>query len=217
MGQNFKAIVKEVLERCDDKEVEIFDMIAQRLWLRRNAVIHGEIFMEPNKLFRLAIEAVEEFHKAQEEGKIDSLRDPQTEALQVVEKWSPPPGDFVKMNWDAATDISQGRIGLGCVARSSNGCFLAARSRTSKARAEPAVVEALAAAQAVAFAREMGFRQIIFERDALKIVNDVNSEGPCTSTHGHFVKGIQAEMQAFEKVYFNYVRRDANNAAHWIA
>ena len=173
--------------------------------------------MEPNKLFRVAIEAVEEFHKAQEEGKMDSLRDPQTEALQVVEKWSPPPGDFVKMNWDTAIDISQGRIGLGYIARSSNGCFLAARSRTRMARVEPAGAEALAATHAVAFAREMGFGQIIFEGDALKIVNDVNSEGPCTSMHGHFVKGIQAEMQAFEKVYFNYVRRDANNAAHRLA
>ena len=173
--------------------------------------------MEPNKLFRVAIEAVEEFHKAQEEGKLDSLGDPQIEALQVVEKWSPPPSDFVKMNWDATTSISQGRIGLGCIAQLSTGYFLATRSRTRMARVEPAVVEALAAAHAVAFAREMGFGQIIFEGDALNIVNDVNSEGPCTSMHGHFVKGIQAEMQAFEKVYFNYVRRDANNAAHRLA
>jgi hypothetical protein len=63
----------------------------------------------------------------------------------------------------------------------------------------------------------MGFRQIIFEGDAQTIVKEVNSESPCTSLHGQFVEGIQSKMKALEEVQFNYVKRGANNVAHWLA
>jgi hypothetical protein len=110
VGQNFMQIFKEVPAKCDTKEVEFFAMTARRLWLRCNAVIHGEKFMDPNKLLRAAIAELEDYHRAHEEGILDG----QQEVQQVPEKWSPPPTDFVKMNWDAAIDKRQGRVGLGC-------------------------------------------------------------------------------------------------------
>jgi hypothetical protein len=34
---------------------------------------------------------------------------------------------------------------------------------------------------------------------------------------GQFVAGIQAELKTFEKVHFNFVRREANTVAHRLA
>ena len=72
-------------------------------------------------------------------------------------RWAPPPIDIVKINWDAAVNVEQGCIGLGCVARSSTGCFLAARCVVKKISADPTVAEAIAALYATVFGKELGY------------------------------------------------------------
>ncbi|XP_059441722.1 uncharacterized protein LOC132174026 [Corylus avellana] len=140
-----------------------------------------------------------------------------SEVRQHVEIWKAPPIGLVKMNWDAAVDSKQGKIGLGCIARTSNGAFLAAQSMTKMFRTEPAVAEALATSYAVIFSRELGLQRIIFKGDAQTIVKEVNKEGPCLSKYGLLVEGIQGEMRTFETAQFNFVRREANKAAHRLA
>jgi ribonuclease HI len=83
---------------------------------------------------------------------------------------SRPTAYFVKINWDTAMETKQGRIGLGCVARSSRGSFLAAQSVLKKTNAEPIVAKALLALYATIFGRQLGFRKVIFEGDAQVIV-----------------------------------------------
>jgi hypothetical protein len=110
--------------------------------------------------------------------------------------------------------MQQGCIGLGCVAMSSMGCFLAARCVVKKISVDPTVAKALAALYATVFGREMGYRQVIFEGDAQVIVMEVNREGLCTTRYGQFVEGIQSVLNGFESVYFTHVMREANNVAH---
>jgi ribonuclease HI len=121
------------------------------------------------------------------------------------------------MNWDAAADIKQGRVGLGCIARTSTGAVLAARSLTKVIRVDPAMAEALAALYAIVFGLEMGYNRVICEGDAQKIIQDVNEEGPCTSRYGNVIEGIKSEMRKFEYVCFSHVVREANSAAHQLA
>lgn len=106
---------------------------------------------------------------------------------------------------------------LGCIARTSTGAFQAARSMTMVTRAEPVVAEALAALYAIGFGRELGFQRVILVRDAQTIVKEVNREGLCTNSYGHFVEGIQSEMRAFETAQFIHVNKEANNIAHRLA
>jgi hypothetical protein len=61
------------------------------------------------------------------------------------------------------------------IARGEAGCFLSACSIKKRMLVLPVVAEAIAAFHAMLFAKEKGFTQVIFEGDALTVVNDVNS------------------------------------------
>jgi hypothetical protein len=49
-GRSFKQILKEVASRCEKDDVELFAIVARRLWLRRNDFIHGGNFMHPTQV-----------------------------------------------------------------------------------------------------------------------------------------------------------------------
>jgi ribonuclease HI len=82
-----------------------------------------------------------------------------------------------KVDWDAAVDKKNGRIGLGIVVQDYEGVVLAARSTTKNFLANHVVVEALVAFHAIELCREIGFFDIILERDVLPIVNTVKTTG----------------------------------------
>jgi hypothetical protein len=56
----------------------------------------------------------------------------------------PLPSGMVKLNWDAALDIHNKKIGLGIIVRDDNGLFLAAYSKQQSIEVTPVVVETLA-------------------------------------------------------------------------
>jgi hypothetical protein len=45
---DFLQIFSEVSSKCNKEEIELFAVLARRLWLRRNDVVHGGILMHPN-------------------------------------------------------------------------------------------------------------------------------------------------------------------------
>jgi hypothetical protein len=110
VGKSFKEIFSDILEVGESKEIEIFVVTARRLWLRRNAVLHGEKFLDPNQLVREALESLEAFQyhngvqKDENQGTEVAVTEPS------VNRWLPPKADFVKINWDAAVETKRGRI-----------------------------------------------------------------------------------------------------------
>jgi ribonuclease HI len=186
---------------------------ARRLWLRRNAVSHGEQFTPPNQLIWEVRAAVADFEKAnlREHHDFSHLRQ-----YNMVH-WQPPPANTVKINWDAAVDNRNGRIGLGCIAWNSEGVFLAGRSITKETVADSMMAEAIAAMHAVLFGKERGYKRVIFEGDALRVIQAINDSGLQQSCFRNFVEGIRVEMQFMEQVAFIHVVRGANDDAHILA
>jgi hypothetical protein len=76
--------------------------------------------------------------------------------------WSAPPLNFLKVNWDATTNLSKGCIGLGIVIRNSIRDFLEAKCIMHPRNLEASLGEALAAFWTVKFCLEMGFHEVIF-------------------------------------------------------
>jgi ribonuclease HI len=212
-GLNFIGLFEELVERCDISDLTTFAVTARLLWLRRNAVIHGETFTHPNQIIRQVESILEEFQKANEG------RQHETQQPRILDPiiWQPPPVNIVKINWDAAVDLKNGRIGLGCIARNSDGVFLAGRSITKEATVDPTTAEAIAAIYAVIFGKEQGYRQIVFEGDALRVVQAINDTYSRQSCFGHFVEGIKMELQSLEQGVFTHVAREANGDAHVLA
>jgi hypothetical protein len=62
----------------------------------------------------------------------------------------------VKVNWDAALNSKGGCIGLGIVARDSQGCFLGAKCVVQHVVVDPKTTKAMAALWAVQFCKESG-------------------------------------------------------------
>jgi ribonuclease HI len=79
------------------------------------------------------------------------------------------------------------------------------------------VVEAMAALHAMMVGKEIGAMNIIFEGDALQIVNAVNDPLQCDSSFGHFVEDVKWVLWSFNSYVFQHVGREANYAAHGIA
>jgi hypothetical protein len=92
--------------------------------------------------------------------------------------------------------------------------FLAGRGLTKECIANPTTAEALAAVYVVIFRKKRGYRQIIFKGNAMQIVQAIKDNNTLQRCYGHFVEGIQAELQTLGKGVFNYVAREANGDAH---
>ena len=49
-GMTFRRVVEAVLVKCSLKDRIFFVGAAQRIWLRRNEVVHRGVFVHPNTL-----------------------------------------------------------------------------------------------------------------------------------------------------------------------
>ncbi|KAK8708169.1 hypothetical protein V6N13_059214 [Hibiscus sabdariffa] len=77
------------------------------------------------------------------------------------------------------------------------------------------VAEAIACKQAVQFAKELRFSNVVVEGDSLTMFKKINSCAPDRSVVASIVFDIKELSLDFHSIIF--VRRDANNAAHVLA
>jgi len=59
---------------------------------------------------------------------------------------------------------------------------------------EPDIDEIVAASEAVIFCKDVGFRDVIMEGDALNVVKEINSAPPYLSRLGHFYSCVQGSQ-----------------------
>lgn len=206
-GREFIRIFEEMAANSDIKELEIFSVIARRIWLRRNLVVHEDSFLHPNQVVRESVTSLEEYWNAND--RVTEATDQQATLTTIP--WQLPPTMMLKINWDAAMGEKCGRIGLGVIARDCWGRVLIARSMTKMLDVH------LATAAALAAVKELGANGLIIEGDAKKVVQAVNSHLPCNSSYRHLMEDIQAGMEAFSNSSFNFIPRYGNFAAHGLA
>ena len=83
--------------------------------------------------------------------------------------WEKPKFGWVKCNVDAVVFASQGKIGFGCVLRSSEGCFLAARCAGMAGSFGAQEAEALGIREAPSWLKGVQFPCVIIEIDCLQV------------------------------------------------
>ena len=126
--------------------------------MQRNSVIHGENFAHPAQLLCDAQNFLEEFQRVNSKAQHE---EPNIKDVMHMH-WKPPPRNMIKLNWDARMNTKEGRVGLGLIARDSQGNCLAAWSMSLEIQTEATVAEAMAVANAVIFYKELGYTNIIF-------------------------------------------------------
>ena len=137
-----------MLEKCDVEEFQTFVVVTRRIWLRRNEFLYEGAFSPPGAIIKQAETVIKDYNQAQSG---EMLRGYQEEH-HVSGKWTNPQQGWYKVNFDAAVDKKEERIGLGTIIRNHLGDLVAMKSLTRVGLFEPTTAEALAAAMAVQLA-----------------------------------------------------------------
>ena len=76
--------------------------------------------------------------------------------------------------------------------------------------------EVFALEQGVLFAQELQLPRVIFEFDALAVIQAVNDKAT-GSFYGHLILGILQNCESFESCHFKHLSRSSNSVAHELA
>jgi len=125
-------------------------------------------------------------------------------------RWSPPPVGVIKVNWDASINEVKDWVGMGIIARDSNGLCMGAKCIPIRAQTDPKTAEFMAALQAVQFSKEVSFWDVIFEGDAAQVVKEITTHSSRFAKVGHFIESIYLEKQFFRSTKFQAIPRTCN-------
>ena len=130
----------------------------------------------------------------------------------VHNKWVAPEENYLKINMDRA--FSETAAGVGVVVRNHLGQVEAVMATRVFGAHNAEHVECLAFLSALKFARDFGITHFLLERDALNIVERINSDEQDLSLLGNLIHGIRSMLAVFDFVKVSYVRRTNNVPAH---
>jgi ribonuclease HI len=212
MEDNFYGIFCYLCDRLDMEEMEFAVIVAHKIWLRRNLMVFGGSIPSPSILVKGAKEVLEEFRKS-----FGEVPNQEIEGPRATSRWSKPDAGFIKLNWDAALDVRQNRMGVGIIARDELGKVRATLSTALPYIQNPSVAEAFGARRAVEFARERGFSSIVIEGDSREVVLALGNSGDCCVSYGDIISDVRALLSSFPHWKIAHVGREGNKAAHCLA
>jgi ribonuclease HI len=210
---SFMEVFETISGWCTRDETNLFAVIAKKIWARRNSVLHGGLFLHPNRIVCEAKEMLGALKTPSDEGSASKKSE---ERLAIV-KWVKPPFGRFKINWDVSFDKTGQHMGFGAIVRDHNGYVCAAKCMRIDGSQTPVVGEALAAVAAMEFGNEQGLPDIILEGDSLQVVLAIKEEGPNLRTYGHIVDDVKLLLNTCRSWMVGHVKREANRAAHGLA
>ncbi|GLT53434.1 hypothetical protein SLA2020_267040 [Shorea laevis] len=163
--EEFLAIFADLMRFLDLEDMERVAVVARAMWFQRNARVHGRQIGPPHTVVGQALEHLEAFQQATSRQRPQVVTDSPT-----IHRWQAPPKGFVKINWDAAVDLVNHRMGIGVIARDPTGEVVAMMFAPRSHIIVPEIAEAVVALKAVTFCRELGLSKVVLEGDALQIV-----------------------------------------------
>lgn len=128
-----------------------------------------------------------------------------------------PLSGYFKVNVDGATSLNGlGTFGVGVIIRNEEGRVVAALSKALPLHYPTDWTELFVMEQGVLLAQEMTLPNVIFETDAISIIQAI-SQDLNGSEMGHLIQGIQLAKSSFSCCSFHHVKMDYNRATHELA
>lgn len=112
-----------IMEVKNLEEVETLCVCAWKIWGTKNDLYFEKIYAFLDVCYRRALDILLEFRKASDHGHQEHLR-------RSNSKWAPPEQGSIKVNVDATINVKEDKVGLGVVARDSNGIVFLSASKT---------------------------------------------------------------------------------------
>ena len=133
-----------------------------------------------------------------------------------AKKWQAPEVGHVKLNCDASMAV-EGWIGLGVVARDSEGRVLFAATRRVRATWPVEIAEGKALLMALRLADRFGLRHVTLESDSQVLITRLSKAMTYSSDLDSVLDDILAKSCNFLSVVWSHVKRDGNAVAHHLA
>uniref|UniRef100_A0A803P2Y2 Reverse transcriptase domain-containing protein n=1 Tax=Cannabis sativa TaxID=3483 RepID=A0A803P2Y2_CANSA len=206
----FRSWFEEGLSKWNEVESIEAAMTLWALWKVRNDVVWNSISPTSEEVIHVAKMNYSDWCKAQQFEK-DALHG---HSMVVSEKWCPPSFPSIKVNVDGAIFASEGRFGVGMVARSAAGLVLQAKTLLKTGLLQPHEVEAFGIKEALSWIKSNSWEGVILESDCLRVISDVQSNKSMVSPYGHIILDCKALCAEIENISFSFVKRSANRVAH---
>ncbi|XP_035541705.1 uncharacterized protein LOC118344698 [Juglans regia] len=118
----------------EEEEVGLVACTMRRIWLRRNSFIFEKKFECPRSLLLAAKQNMDDFRAANV-----NLKPNHVDTSLV--RWEKPDTMVCKVNWDAALDVKNKKVGIGVIIRDSEGEILACLCSMMDAHLKPVMAE----------------------------------------------------------------------------
>ena len=182
-------IVSEFIKLIHDegKDVNLLAMILWTVWYHWNKLKTIIEDYPVSQVSTNAKQALTEYHQANQ---VITLQSPVRTHPRV--KWSLPPAENFKVNFDRATFKEIHKAGLGVVIWNSLGQPIASLSELVNLPYSADIVEAMAVARAIYFAQEIGLNSFILEGDSEAVIKFLRSDDDSFSPFGHILVAAKA-------------------------
>ncbi|XP_042978816.1 uncharacterized protein LOC122309373 [Carya illinoinensis] len=171
---DFYVLWSEMQTRLQQSKLEEVSMILRGLWTRRNMMFLEGKFDSPRKVLNASMTSLQSFHNAR--AALNNLKGSHGQIRKNI-KWKPPDEGVSKVNFDAAIDKNNFKLGLGIVARNHVGEVLFTFSSAKQFSGNSDLAEAAALWRAMELVLELDVRLVVFEGDAARVIRGVTEVG----------------------------------------
>ena len=205
--------IQELILFANEKEknVELMVVMMWTIWTRRNQIrVQQNAFpiahVVPNARQMLSV--------FQRENKVHHAPVSAPSTGRVT--WIPPPENSLKINFDGALFKDINKAGLGVIIRDNQGQVLASLSEQVQLSCSSDLVEAIAAARAIALAHDLSLSNYILEGDSDKVITALKRNDDSLSEFGHILASAKS-LTDVNCITFSHTRRIGNAVAHNLA
>ncbi|XP_065626120.1 uncharacterized protein LOC136066171 [Quercus suber] len=131
--------------------------------------------------------------------------------------WQPPPASKFKLNFDEAVFTDLGCSRMGVIIHNKKGEVMGAKSTKGPRVADSLEAKALACHNALEFAVDIGFSDIVTEGDCIQVIDAIKASKANLSRLGHVFDDIQVLISGLRWVEVLWVKRSANLVSHSLA
>lgn len=191
------------------ENLAFFAVLAWCLWTTRNPVRMRGVRKSTLNILQWARSYMEEFQLAN--------YTPTQPRIVTEVFWSPPRPPWFKVNVDGVVFSSLKSVGLGIVIRDQCGNVATVMSKLVAALLGPLETKAKVIEEAILFARDTGFPEILFESDSLTVIQSLNGVIVPPANMANIISDSLQVLISFRQVQFVYVPSSSNKAAHGLA
>lgn len=132
-----------------------------------------------------------------------------------IETWTKPQPRYMKINVDAAVNLSRQKMGFGCLVCDKLGHFIVAKNIMQLGVYKPKVAKVLAACEALSWTKNLRCNLMHVEVDVLQIVKDFhNSSSSPYSISSMILNDVKEISKDYTHVFFSFARRSTNRVVH---